>query len=511
MSEVEQHVVASDKAIAQSLRAHVFHGLRWSVVIVVANQLTRLATSFVLVRLLTPSNYGLAGMALLFGGLVIALSDLGLGAGLVQRSSVTEVDCATVFWTSMAVGTALVIAGIAASGLVADFFREPAVQPLFIAMSFAFLFPALQQTPAALLQRAMNFRAIAIRSIGANLAASVVGICGALAGWGAWALIASALTAGVVTTALLWLTAGWRPRLMYSRKSLRDLSGFGLPLLGSRTLGYFEGNADNILVGRYLGAEQLGLYTVAYNVILLPANRVFGPIQDALFPALSRIKDDLARVASVWLRTVRVVGAFIAPAMLGTIVVIPDFVLVVFGQKWLGSAPVVQLLAVVTLMDGFTAAGSRVLLALGRATLIFRLSVLRTVLAIVAFVVGLRWGIVGVAACYTVASLPVQVYMIVISTRTLDIRRRTFVSNIAGVVEASLTMFVVCWLCRLALVSAGVGAAARLAVVIALGAVIYTLVLAKTDPWVIREVRAMLPQPRWPAFLRRPLARSESA
>jgi O-antigen/teichoic acid export membrane protein len=511
MSQVEQAASATDQAIAQSLRSHVFHGLKWSVVIVVANQLSRLATSFVLVRLLTPSDYGLAGMALVFSGLVMALSDLGLGAGLVQRSSLTELDCATVFWTSVCIGTALVVTGIATSGLVADFFREPAVQPLFIAMSFGFMFPALQQTPAALLQRAMNFRAIAIRSIGASIAASVVGITGAALGWGAWALIASALTAGIVTTILLWMTAGWRPRLMYSRESLRHLSGFGLPLLGARTLDYVQGNADNILVGRYLGAEQLGLYTVAYNVILLPATRVFGPISDALFPALSRIKDDIDRLASVWLRTVRVVGAFITPTMLGTIVIIPDFVLVVFGQKWLGSVPVVQLLAIVTLMDGLGASGSRVLLAMGRSTLIFRVSALRSGLAVLAFIVGLRWGIVGVAACYTVASVPVQAYLMVVATRALGIRRSLFVRNIAGVVEASLAMFALCWVTRSGLVAAGVGPAARLAIVITLGAVAYLAALAKTDPWVIREVKGMLPRPPWPGAFRRSLARSESA
>jgi O-antigen/teichoic acid export membrane protein len=510
MSEVESAVSASDKAIAGSLRAHVFHGLKWSVVIVIANQVARLATSFVLVRLLTPSDYGLAGMALLFGGLVIALSDLGLGAGLVQRTVITEADCATVFWTSIAVGLTLVVTGVAASGLVARFFHTPAVQPLFIAMSFAFLFPALQQTPAALLQRAMNFRAIALRSIGANIAASVVGIVGALLGWGAWALIAAALTAGAVTTVLLWLTAGWRPRLTYSRESLRELSRFGVPLLGSRTLDYVQGNADNVLVGRYLGATQLGLYSVAYNVILLTQARVFVPIQDALFPALSRIKDDTQRVASVWLRTVRVVGAFIAPTMLGTIVIIPDFVLVVFGQKWLGSVPVVQILAVVTLMDGFMATGSRVLLALGHATMLFRVSLLRTGLAVLAFVVGLRWGIVGVAACYAIVSVPVQVYLMIVATRALDIRRAAFLRNIAGVVAASLTMFAACWLARFGLTAAGVGPIGRLIGVIGVGAVTYLGALTKTDPHVIQEVKGMLPQSRWPGFRQR-VAPSKSA
>jgi O-antigen/teichoic acid export membrane protein len=510
MSRVETAVAESDEAISQSLRAHVVHGLKWSAVIGLTNQLARLATSFVLVRLLTPDDYGLAGMALVFGGLAITLSDVGLSAGLVQREKITELDCSTVFWTSLAIGLGLVGIGVAVSGLVARFFHEPAVRELFIAMSFGFLFPALQQTPAALLQRAMRFRAIAIRSIGANIVASAVGITGAVLGWGAWALVASALSAGLATTILLWLTSGWKPRLIYSRESLRGLSRFGLPLLGAKSLDYAQGNADNLLVGRYLGPSELGLYTVAYNVILLTQTRIFGPIEDALFPALSRIKDDLARMASVWLRTTRVVGAFIAPAMLGTIVVVYDFVVVVFGEKWVGCVPVIQILAVVTLMDGFTAAATRVLMALGLAKLLLRISSLRTVLSLAAFVAGLHWGIVGVAAFYTAAAVPVQVYLIVLATREVRISWGTFVRNISGVAEASLGMFAVCWLLRSALVAAEVGPIWRLVAVIGAGALTYFAALAWRDRPVLREVATMLPRLRR-IRLRRAVAPPESA
>ncbi len=124
---VDEKVAETDRAIAQGLRVYVLRGLKWSAIIVFANQISRMVTSLVLVRLLQPDDYGLAGMALIFAGLVMALSDVGLGTGLVQRPSISERDRSTVFWTGAAIGVVLVTVGIAISGALASFFHEPEV------------------------------------------------------------------------------------------------------------------------------------------------------------------------------------------------------------------------------------------------------------------------------------------------------------------------------------------------------------------------------------------------
>jgi polysaccharide transporter, PST family len=488
-SEVESTTVEPDHAIAHSLRSSVMRGLKWSAAIVVTNQLARIATSLVLVRLLAPHDYGLAGMALLFSSLVLAFSDLGLGAGLVQRHSITEEDRSTVFWTSFAVGLVLMLVGMALAAPLAQFFHQPGVRPLFMVVSVSFLFVALQTTQASLFQRAMNFRAISVRSIGSNLAAAAVGITVAVLGGGAWALVAQQLTMSVLGALLLWLASSWMPRLTFSFRSLRTLGGFGLTVLGSRFLDYLQGNTDNLLVGRYLGSSALGLYSVAYNVILLPAQRLFVPIQDTMFPAFARIQHDRSRVASIWLRVTRVVGAVVAPAMLGLVVVAPDFVETIMGQRWSGCVPVLRILAFVTLMQGFTAVAERTLIALGRPSVVFRVSSLRTVLAVGAFAAGLHWGIVGVAAFYTAAMIPLQVYLVAVATHELHIGPMQFIRNISGVAEASLAMFAICWLVRTLLLQTSLGAPLRLVVVIAIGVAAYGLALTWRGHEVVTELK----------------------
>ena len=148
---------------------------------------------------------------------------------------------------------------------------------------------------------------------------------------------------------------------------MRSLGGFGLNVFGSGLVGYINRNADNVLVGRYLGSAALGAYSVAYNVMLLPIAQLTSPLQAALFPAYARVQRDEERVASIWLRVTTVVASLVAPAMVGLAVVAPDFVHVVLGQRWAAAAPVLRILAIVVLVDSISSLGQRTLQAMDRA------------------------------------------------------------------------------------------------------------------------------------------------
>ena len=250
-------------------------GLAWNTLVSIAVQASRIISSLVLVRILSPADYGLAGMAIVVVSLVATFQDVGFGAGLIQRPTISETDRSTVFWTTVAIGTVSMLVLIALSGFIADFFHEPQVQNLVIVLSFSLFIGSLGMTQGSLLHRAMAYRATSIRLIIATVGACVVAIAVAAAGGGAWALIAYQLAISSLVTILLWQLAAWRPRFVYSRASLKRFAGFGSNILGSRFLEFLQTNMDNILVGRYLGSAALGLYSVSYNVILIPLGRLF--------------------------------------------------------------------------------------------------------------------------------------------------------------------------------------------------------------------------------------------
>jgi PST family polysaccharide transporter len=487
-------VLSTPRSEDENVRGRVLNGFKWNALGTGAAQVSQIVVGVVLVRLLSPHDYGLAGMTLVFSSLVLMLSDVSMGSALVQRRQITEADRSTVFWTSAIIGTVLTLAGIALSGPLADFYGQPEVRPLFAVVSISFVLVALQTTQHSIMQRDMRFRMISIRYAAGVVAGGITGVIAGLLGAGPWALVLQQVSSAACGTLLLWTCSPWRPHFIFSLKSLRDLGGYGLHLLGSQVLEYGKGNADNLLVGRFLGSSSLGAYAVAYNLMFLPTVRVVLPIQETLFPAMSRWQDDLGRLGGVWLRVLRVVAAGLAPAMLGFVVVAPDFVAVVLGHKWRSAVPVLQILAMVALAQCLAMLGVRVLGAINRPRLVFRFSILDATVTIAAFAVGLRWGIVGVSLCYAAVSIPLQVLFVALTARAVTVPLLEVCRGLAGVGLATVLMAAGCLGLRSALISAHVGSATRLVLVAAAGMVIYAAACAVLERDVIREIRNVRPR-----------------
>jgi O-antigen/teichoic acid export membrane protein len=452
-------------------------------------QLSRVVFGIALARLLTPSQYGLAGMALVFSSLVLTFSDLSMGRALVQRRHLTEADRSTVFWMSAGLGLVLLLGGIGLSGPLASFYHQPHVRPLFAVVSVSFLLVALQTTQASLLQREMRFRAITMRVAAANVVGGAVGVTLAALGAGSWAMIVGQICVSGTSTVLLWTFSSWRPRLIFSLRSLRELGGFGLNLFGAQTLNYLNRNADNILVGRFLGSGALGAYSVAYNIMLLPLSRLIWPIQDVLYPAYSRWQDDRERLARTWLRVARLTAAIVCPTMIGLSIVSGDFVRVVLGERWLAALPVLRVLAPVAVFQSLALLGDRVLTALDRTRVILRFTAVECALTVPAFAVGLHWGILGVAVCYAIVTTPLQLVYIGIAARALSTPLLTLVRSFSGVLEATALMAAACVVTKWALGQAGFDALQRLPVEILVSALVFAGACAVRQPEVLAELR----------------------
>ena len=213
-------------------------------------------------------------------------------------------------------------------------------------------------------------------------------------------LVAQPLGALSVSTLLLWALSDWRPQLRWSRKSFNEVRGFGGNVSGMLMLFQLNQNADNVLVGRFLGAPALGAYSLAYNVILVPFSRLASPLHDVVYPVFTRVQDDLERAVRVWLRAMRLLAAVAIPSMLGLVVAAPDLVDVVFGRRWQAAVPVMQILAWVGALYVVQGLNSVLLQALGRTRLLLGFALVSFAAGLGSFVLGLHWGIVGVAGCF---------------------------------------------------------------------------------------------------------------
>jgi polysaccharide transporter, PST family len=481
---------------AHDMRGRVLRGLLWVAASSVGAQVTRAVVAIFIARLLDPEEYGLAALAIVFASLVMVFNDLGLGAALVQRKHLTEVDKSTAFWTSVSAGVIFTVLGVALAHPLADLYGQPEAAPLLLVLSLTFVVSALGAPQQWLMLREMDFRRVEVPTMVGGLVGGAAAIVAAVKGAGAWTIIVQQVVAITVTTVLFIIRSPWRPSLRFSVASLKDLGGFGAYLLGQRLLWYGQANGDRFLIGRYLGTNALGVYAVAYNTILVPASKLGGPVQRVFSPAFSRMQDDPERIAATWARVGRLLAVVSMPALCGLVAVAPDFVPLVLGPQWHDAVPVVQVLAWVGLVQAVQAINMDILMARDRPKTMFRFALVLTTSHVIAFIVGLQWGVVGVAVAYAISTTLVEPGQTWLAAKALGVSPMIFIRALWPVLQASIAMALVVAGVRLGLEDAGVHAAGRLLICVGVGAVVYAVLCWWRVPELAGEVRSLLSRRR---------------
>ena len=243
----------------------------------------------VLARLLSPSDFGLMGMVMVVIGFATVISDLGLGAAVIQRQKLTQKQISTFFFLNIIVG--IILCGIVyfASGLIAIFFKKSELISLLKVISFSFIIISLGQTFRTLLEKWMDFKKLAKVEVSGIFVYGISSITLALKGFEVWSLVYGFLIRHLWETTLLWIVTSFKPHLSFNLKKIKNLVKFGIYVFGERIINYFNRNLDYIIIGSFLGAEALGYYTLAYRLMLFPLSKISHVIIKVMFPAFSII------------------------------------------------------------------------------------------------------------------------------------------------------------------------------------------------------------------------------
>jgi len=385
-----------------------YSSVRWSAFSKYGAQGMQFVISMVLARLLAPEYFGLLGMATVITGFVKLFKNLGISSAIVQRKELSDDLLSTLFWVNLGacILGGLVVVGI--SPLAAWMYDDPRVTPIVAVLSVSFLFNGLSTIPTGLMTRQMEFKKLAIRELGGVLVSGLTAIPLAYQGWGVWALVASTLASSLAQTVLINLAVPFRPRFVFDRQGLSESLKFGLNLTGFNIFNYFARNADNFVIGVFLGPVALGYYSLAYKLMLLPRDSVSKIVTRVLFPKLAKLQDDDERLADVYLRATGAIAFITFPLMAGLAVLAEPFVLLVLGEKWLPAVPLIQLLAPVGMLQSIGSTRGQVFLAKGRADLMLKLNLVTSPLTVAGFLAGIPWGVQGVAVVYVLTNLILQ-------------------------------------------------------------------------------------------------------
>jgi O-antigen/teichoic acid export membrane protein len=365
-----------------------------------------LVSIMVLARLLTPRDFGLYAMVTTIMGYVIIFKDAGLSTATVQREGITHAQVSNLFWINVALSGALSLLLAATSPLVAWFYREPRLVPITLILSSTFFLSGLTIQHTALLNRQMRFTALAFIQIASMLTGVVIGIGMAWLGYRYWALVFSNLVTIAVTVPLTWWAIPWRPQLPSRGTGTGSLVRFGTSMAGGGYIYAVAKGTDSMLVGRFYGADSIGLYTRAAALLNRPLEQFLYPISSVFIPALSRVQMQPERYRRTFLQVYESM-ALVSFLFTGLLFALSHpLTLVVLGPRWEKAAIIFAAFTVAALTHPIARAASWLFISQGRGGRDWVLvNSLGAGLAVASFAAGLPFGPAGVAMAYSIVGL----------------------------------------------------------------------------------------------------------
>ena len=357
------------------------------------------ATS-VMARLLTPADYGLIGMVAFVTGFVAMYKDLGLSTATIQNREISFEQISTLFWINILLSLGITLFTAAIAPLVAWFYGEPRLALVTVVTAAGFLIGGLAVQHEALLRRQMRYFALASISLTSMVIGYLVGIILAWRGFSYWALVFSQLAVITAGTLLTVSLCRWIPGLPKRNTGVRSMIRFGSNLTGFTTINYFSRNLDNLLIGRVWGAQQLGLYTRAYQLMGLPIDQINEPISSVAVPALSRLTDSPESYRRAYLRMLEKIALLTMPCVVLMIATSNSIVRIVLGPQWAGTTRIFVLLGITGLFQPIANTTGWLLISQGRTNHMLQWGFISGPLIMGSIIAGLPWGAVGVAASY---------------------------------------------------------------------------------------------------------------
>ncbi len=365
----------------------------------IGNRVLGFGLGLILANILAPEYFGALAMITVFTGFAAQVLNFGLPSALICRKEVDEEHYMSAFWCNIVLSLGMGTAFYLAAPAIARFYvmpEEVLVWPARV-MALVFLFEALQFVPWTILNKQLRFRALTIIVSISTLSGTILALIMALRGFGLWALVAEQVIGTGVNAALMIGFTRWRPRFRFNLKKLKELLRFGVNVTLGALLLRFGGNIDTLLIGKLQGASPVGVYNRCFMLMMLPRNTIVVSLVRVMSPMMAELHEEPEQVSRYFLRIFGIGFLLICPPMVMLALSADHVVNALWGPKWVGMIPLLPVMAMVGVVRLFGPMCRSVLLTQNRSGLTLLISGIVVFGNTAGIVIGLRWGLIGVA------------------------------------------------------------------------------------------------------------------
>ena len=353
--------------------------------------------SIVLARLVSPDDYGVIALILVFIQIATVFIQSGFNTALIQKKDSDDTDFSSIFYLSLFVALLCYVVLFFAAPFIANFYKQEILTPVIRVISFTLFFGAVNSVQNAYVSKTMQFKRFFYSSMGAVLGSGIVGVILAYKGFGVWALVAQQLVRDILTCLILWFTVKWRPKFLFSFERVKILFSFGWKLLCSGLLDSIFRNAYSLIVGKVYDSQTLGYFNRGHQFPQVIATNLDGSIQSVMLPTLSANNDNVQEVKRITRRSISTSAFVLMPCMFGLAAVAEPLVKVLLTDKWLDCVPFLQLACISYALYPIHTANLTGINALGRSDIFLKLEIIKKCVTVLNILITLPLGIYAMA------------------------------------------------------------------------------------------------------------------
>lgn len=443
MNKAEEfaRLVCTD-ALRSDLRSRSVRAAGFTWAAGIADFVLRIGSTAILARLLLPQQFGLVMMVTAVTAVADQFRDLGLSTVTIQRKEITHQQVTNLFWINVLAGVGIALLIAAFSPFVSAYYKEPRLTLITCVLATNFIWGGLLVQHEALLGRTLKLGHIAAVRVTSSVISVVVAVLLAWKGFGYWALVWKEVTRWALLTVGMWICLPWIPGLPTRNANVRGMIRFGAHLSGANILVSITAGADRFLLGNFWGAGAVALYRQAYQLLVLPMDQLLGPVFQVTQPGLSMLQTENSKYRHFYQKVLTLVCIATMPVSLFVAATATEITRVLLGPRWLECAGVLVILSLGTFIKEPVRWSAHILITRGNSRRYLQLTVLQNVTLVALMLIGVRWGITGVAVADCLGTYLLAVPTLYFSLKGSPVTMRTFLVTLARPAVASIAMAV---------------------------------------------------------------------
>ena len=391
--------------MSKTLREKTINGVIWSAVERISFLGIQFLITILIARALTPSDYGLIGMLSIFIALGSVMIDSGFGQALIRKKDANQTDYSSVFFLNVFLGIVIYLILFLLAPIIANFYNTPELTKIARVAFLVFPINALGLIQNTLINKSVNFKALAKVSILSSILSGIIGIFMAYNGFGVWALVAQSIIINAFKSIFLWVFNNWRPSNIFSFSSIKNIFNFSVNLLATDSIIVLFNNIYTLIIGKFYPISQVGFYNQAKTFVDIPSQTLTMIIQRVSYPVLSTLQDNNTELRSAYRRVINLTVYLNFPLMLGLLSMGNNLFTLLLTDKWIPAVPYFQILCIYGAIFPLHSINVNILKVKGKGKLLMRLEIIRRLLMIIAIVFTIKEGVMIMLIGFLLAAI----------------------------------------------------------------------------------------------------------